>query len=110
MADAAKKKEDLVKEVKMTVHLKDPLSGAKDLAREFGFTEPQDIDHYLTNGLSNAEADVRVFFLLTRLSISLFISISFYLSIFFFLPIFILIHTFLFYIFFSGCSLKTSLQ
>jgi sodium/potassium-transporting ATPase subunit alpha len=57
MADAAKKKEDLVKEVKMTVHLKDPLSGAKDLAREFGFTEPQDIDHYLTNGLSNAEAD-----------------------------------------------------
>jgi hypothetical protein len=109
MADAAKKKEDLVKEVKMTVHLKDPLSGAKDLAREFGFTEPEDMDHYLTHGLSNAEADVRVFSThLLYLSLYPFISnfFSFLRSKF----ILFLSSISFSYVFFSGCSLKTSLQ
>lgn len=66
MADAAKKKEELVKEVKMTVHLKEPLEGIKDLAREFGFQEPNSIDEYLERGLTNAEADVSSFSLLSK--------------------------------------------
>lgn len=41
----------------MTVHLKDPISGAQDLAREFGFREPQSIEEYLQKGLTTEEAD-----------------------------------------------------
>lgn len=58
MADAAKKKEELVKEVKMTVHLKEPLEGIQDIAREFGFSPPESIEQFLKKGLTNVEVDV----------------------------------------------------
>mmetsp|Transcript_11153 Transcript_11153/g.14436 ORF Transcript_11153/g.14436 Transcript_11153/m.14436 type:complete len:1144 (-) Transcript_11153:259-3690(-) len=58
MADAAaKKKEELVKEVKMTVHIKSPYEGILDVAREFGFTPPRSIEEYMDNGLTTADAD-----------------------------------------------------
>ena len=41
----------------MTVHLKEPLAGVQDLAKEFGFKVPSSIEEYLDSGLSNIEVD-----------------------------------------------------
>ena len=52
------KREDLAKEVKMTVHIKEPLEGIFEIADQFGFPRPRDLQSYLENGLTTEQADV----------------------------------------------------
>ena len=53
----ADKRADLAKEVKMTVHLKNPLDGVCEIADEFGFPRPADIGAFMATGLTTAQAD-----------------------------------------------------
>jgi len=52
-----KKKADLTKEVKMTVHLKDPYAGCQEIAEQFGIKAPASIEEFLEKGLSTADAE-----------------------------------------------------
>jgi hypothetical protein len=54
--DAEKKREELTKEVKITVHMVDPLDGICELADEFHFPKPNSIEEYLNVGLSTDAA------------------------------------------------------
>lgn len=57
--DVDKKREELTKEVKMTVHMLEPLEGICELADEFHFPKPRSIDEFLNSGLSTESALVR---------------------------------------------------
>jgi len=57
---ADKKREELTKEVKITVHMVDPLVGICELADEFHFPRPSSIEEFLNNGLSTDTALVRI--------------------------------------------------
>ena len=50
-------RDELVQEVKMTVHLKDPLEGISEVADAFGFKRPASIQAFMASGLTSAEAE-----------------------------------------------------
>ena len=58
------KRADLVKEVKMTVHLKTPFDGVCELANQYNFPQPRDIESFMASGLSTEQADVRIIIIL----------------------------------------------